>query len=119
MAEILLAPEGLCSVKLVHMYLLEKHALINKLQESRSLDFNLLLKLIKLAAELSLSLFSYTPVEGEGIFTSSVTNTNGKVHSSGVSNFLMRFMRIFHAFTSNYCRNESISTVSWTNSSCT
>ena len=93
-AEILLAPEGLCSVKLVHMYLLEKPALINKLQESRYLDFNLLLKLIKLAAELFLSPFSCTPVGADVIFTSSVTNTNGNVHSSGVSNFLMRFMRI-------------------------
>ena len=29
-AVILLASEGLCSIKLVHMYLLEKYALINK-----------------------------------------------------------------------------------------
>ena len=93
-AEILLAPEGFCSVKLVHMYLLEKPALINKLQESRSLDFYLPWKLIKLAAKLSLSLFSCMPVRADGIFTSSVTNTHGKVHSSGVSNFLMHFMRI-------------------------
>lgn len=93
-AEILLAPEGLCSVKLVHVYLLEKTALINKLQESRSLDFYLLWKVIKLAAQLSLSLFSCIPVGMDGIFISYITNTNGKVHSSEVSNFLMRFMRI-------------------------
>jgi hypothetical protein len=30
----------------------------------------------------------------DGIFTSYITNTNGKAHSSGVTNFLMRFMRI-------------------------
>jgi hypothetical protein len=41
-----------------------------------------------------LSLFSCIPVGVDGIFTSYITNTNGKVHSSGVSNFLMRFMRI-------------------------